>query len=643
MISWLALPAQKPPSLGPNTETKEAPPSLSVQRTRLLTAADLEAFLDGFVPIQLQRDNIAGAVVLVVKDGKVLFGKGYGFSDGAKRTPVSVEQTIFRPGSISKTFVWTAVMQQVEQGRIDLHHDVNDYLDFKIPATFGQPITMADLMTHTPGFEETVKELFVANASDLRPLGDYLVEHLPREIFPPGTTPAYSNYGAALAGYIVQRVSGTPLETYLEQNILAPLDMRHSTFRQPLPDNLKPLMSLGYNQASKPAKEFEVVEAWPAGSLSSTAEDMAHFLIAHLQDGEYNGARILKPETARFMHSRALELLPSMNGMACGFYEESRNGRRIIGHGGDSQWFHSDMHLLLEDHLGFFVSYNSAGKGEYSGRSALWHGFLDRYFPYSAPAIAPSATAEKDARSVAGTYWESRRSETNFFAVTGLGQAKLSVNSDKTISMDGEKDFAGNPKHFEEIAPLLFREVHGQSLLGFKKDYAGRQILITDFPVFVGQPVPALKNGILNIVVFVSAMVLFILTLLSWPVNAILRKHYHQRLELPNWYRTSRWWMRIICALNLTFVGGLAVWAIAVNDNIGLINGHFDARLRLLQFFGALGATGALFSLYHCLRSWQTTGLWFWTKLWNSALMLACIGYACFLLNWHLLNLDLNY
>ena len=237
----------------------------------------------------------------------MLFAKGYGYSDVKSKKPVTVDATLFRPGSISKTFTWTAVMQLVEQGKIDLNRDVNDYLDFKIPATFGKPITMKDLMTHTPGFEETLQDLFVAKAADMRPLRDYVTTHLPAQIFPPGTTPAYSNYGATLAGYIVQRVSGMPFDDYVEKNILQPLGMKHTTFRQPLPDDLKPLMSKGYNRASQPAKDFEFVQAWPAGSLSTTADDMSHFMIAHLQNGQYNGAQILKPETAQLMHSRAFE------------------------------------------------------------------------------------------------------------------------------------------------------------------------------------------------------------------------------------------------------------------------------------------------------------------------------------------------
>ena len=152
-----------------------------------MTAPDVEAFLDGVMPLQLEREDIAGAVIVVVKDGKILFAKGYGYSDVAKRTPVTPDATLFRPGSISKLFTWTSIMQLVEQKKLDLDRDVNDYLDFKIPATYPQPITLRNIMTHTPGFEEAIKDLFIADAKDLKPLGDYVKAALPERVFPPGT------------------------------------------------------------------------------------------------------------------------------------------------------------------------------------------------------------------------------------------------------------------------------------------------------------------------------------------------------------------------------------------------------------------------------------------------------------------------
>ena len=168
--SWAQGPAPKTSNVITQTPKEAASPA----STPALTEADLRAFVDGMMPLELERGDIAGAVVLVVKDGKILFAKGYGYAEVAAKKPVTPDGTLFRPGSISKLFTWTAVMQLVEEGKLNLDRDVNDYLDFKIPAAFGKPITLRNIMTHTSGFEETAKDLFVKDASDMKPLDAYL-------------------------------------------------------------------------------------------------------------------------------------------------------------------------------------------------------------------------------------------------------------------------------------------------------------------------------------------------------------------------------------------------------------------------------------------------------------------------------------
>src|ERR1700749_933485 len=182
--------------------------SISSPPAHPLERADLEPWLDGFMPYAIERGDVAGAVVAVVKNGEVIFAKGYGLADVEKHTPVDAERTMFRPGSVSKLFTWTAVMQLVEQGKLDLDHDVNEYLDFKIPARADGPITLRDIMTHTPGFEEQIRSLIVDDPKQLIPLKAYAERSTPVRIFKAGSTPAYSNYATALAGYIVERVSG---------------------------------------------------------------------------------------------------------------------------------------------------------------------------------------------------------------------------------------------------------------------------------------------------------------------------------------------------------------------------------------------------------------------------------------------------
>src|ERR1041385_3131708 len=193
-----AAPAAPGTTAGPGTSAADRP----------LTAEDMEPWLDGYMPYALHSADIAGAVVTVVKDGQVIVARGYGWADIARRSPVDPNLTLFRPGSVSKLVTWTAVMEQVEAGKLDLDADVNRYLDFEIPPRNGQPITLRQIMTHTPGFEEAIKDLITRDPKSVRPLGEYLKRWTPHRIFDAGTTPAYSNWATCLAGYMVERVSG---------------------------------------------------------------------------------------------------------------------------------------------------------------------------------------------------------------------------------------------------------------------------------------------------------------------------------------------------------------------------------------------------------------------------------------------------
>ena len=639
------------PALPPQsalTSQKEARPGTEAARPQAaahaMTVDDVSAFLDGFMPLQLSREDIAGAVVVVVKDGKILFAKGYGYSNVEKRIPVSADNTLFRPGSISKLFNWTAVMQQVEQGKLDLDRDVNDYLDFKIPPTYTKPITLRDIMTHTPGLEETVQELFVPDAAHLTPLDQYLKAHLPRRIFPPGTTPAYSNYATALSGYILQRVSGESFDEYIDNHIFHPLGMTHSTVRQPLPKDLQPLMSNGYQAASEPAKPFEFVEATPAGSSSVAGADMARFMIAHLQDGKFEKSQILGPETAKLMHARQFANLPDMNGMALGFYEETRNGHRIIGHGGDTQYFHSDLHLILDQGVGFFISYNSAGKGETSAREAVWHAFLDRYFPYE-PAVADAPpTAKDDAELVSGRYIITRRADTTILKVlTVLGQLKVFPNADGTISIDALKDLNGQPKKLEEIGPLMFRAVHDQDKIAFKRDDTGRLVLVMDFPVFVFQRAPLQQNSVFNLTLIIAAIVIFVLTLVFWPVAAILRRHYGRPLNLTPQLSRIRLIVRLVCLLDVVFLSAFLVFFSMAEKDIGVLSPRFNPLLRAIQIVGWLGVLGTVAALVRAFRSWREKERWLWSKIAETAIALACLAFVWFVFSWNMLVWNLRY
>ena len=639
----LSVLAQAPDEALKKREGSQPPvPAPSQSGVHEMTATDVEAFLDGLVPLQIKQSDIAGATIAVVKDGKLLFAKGYGYSDVKNNKTISPQDTLFRPGSISKLFTWTAIMQLYEQGKLDLDRDINEYLDYKIPDAFGKPITLKNVMTHTPGFEEQVKDLITQNSGSPN-LGQYLKTHIPTRIYPPGTVPAYSNYATSVAGYIVERVSGKPFDEYVAENIFKPLNMTHSSFTQPLPSNLAPFMSNGYRLGSGDAQPFEIVNPFPAGSLSSSATDMAQFMIAHLQDGQLGSARILKPETARLMHSRLFALDDAANAMCYGFYEESRNGHRIIGHGGDTVFFHSDLHLVLDQKVGFFVSYNSAGRSDSSGRTNLWQSFLDRYYPYTENPKT-SATAKDDANAAAGTYELSRRSDTSFLKTASLlGQFKVAAVGDGDIEIPQLTGANGKPKRWQAIGPMTFLERGGQDKLIFKPDQSGRMQMVLPYPFFVGQRIGTLQNGKLMTIVLVTSLVLMLLTLILWPIGWFVRRHYGRKLELTARDRLLRILVRLVFVLDLIFIAALFGLTLYGLEHLEVFSDRGAIWFRLIQIVGVIGAIGTLVVLVNAILTWLGRRWSIWMKLQALVLLLASLGVLWFAFAGNLLRFSSTY
>ena len=645
LASFVIGQVPSPPPFTKREASPATPAAAAPKNNHEMTAADVEAFLDGIVPLQLKHSDIAGATVSVVKDGKLLFAKGYGYADVQKEQPVSAAETLFRPGSISKLFTWTAVMQLFEQGKLDLDRDVNEYLDFKIPDAFGKPITLKHIMTHTPGFEEQIKDLFTTTGGSPN-LGEYLKTHIPARIYPPGTVPAYSNYATALAGYIVQRVSGRSYEDYVDENIIKPLNMTHSTFKQPLPSNLASFMSGGYRRGSDPAEQFEIINPFPAGSLSSSAADMAQFMMAHLQDGQLGDVHILKPDTARLMHSRLFALDDAANAMCYGFYEETRNGHRIIGHGGDTVYFHSDLHLVLDQNVGFFVSYNSAGTSTGLGdspRANLWEAFLDRYYPYSVQA--ESFTGSKEAaHAVSGTYTLSRRSETSFFKTASLlGEFSVSPVADGDIEVSLLTGANGKPKRWQAISATTFLERDGQDKLIFKRDPSGELQMILPFPFFIGQPVGKLQNGKLLLAVLGISLLVMLLTWILWPIAWFVRRHYGGKLELTASERLLRIGVRLVFLLDLIFIASLIGLVSYGLTHLEMFSSQGTKWFHLVQIVGVVGAIGSLVVLLNAVFSWKSKRRRLWGKLGATVMLLACLGVLWFSFAGNLLHFSSTY
>ncbi|WP_282944812.1 serine hydrolase domain-containing protein [Cellulomonas endometrii] len=572
--------------------------------TPALTRSDVDAWLDGFLPAALERTGIPGATVSVVHDGAVLTARGYGWADtgadGGDPVPVDPERTLFRPGSVSKLVTATAVMQLVESGDVDLDADVAEYLDFDLPRAFDEPITLRHLLTHTAGFEERVGGLIGAEGTpvDLRAA---LAEEPPEQVFRPGTVPAYSNYGNSLAGYVVERVSGEPFEQYVRDHVLEPAGMASATFEQPVPEALRDRLAEGYATSSDPSAGFEVVGTPPAGALSASATDMAAFMLAQLGE-PVTGEQVLDAGTRALMQRPALDAdtlgtLAAGPRMTLGFFQEDRNGHRIVGHGGDTQVFHSHLQLYPDDRTGVFVSVNGSGRGALDSlelREQLMHGFTDRYFPGSGEvataddaadaSAVDEATAREHAAQLEGTWTSSRAMRSTFLAVTDLlAPTHVTAQDDGRIVI-APGPLADRPVLYEEVEPWVYREVGGQRTIAARVTDGKAEAIGYD-SAFALLPAPAATDVALPALA-VSAVVLLV-GVLSWPVGAVVRRVRH-RGPADRAGRTERVLTRVASTAAVLALTG---WALTVPTVMALQDVPVG-QVRLLQGLQAVGVLG---------------------------------------------------
>lgn len=519
-----------------STASRPAQAAAQLQPTLPLQVAEVEAFMDGLIDAQLEAYHLPGATVAVVQDDALLFAKGYGYADVAARTPVVADQTLFRPGSISKLFIWTAVMQLVEAGKLDLNADVNSYLTaFQIPSTYPEPITLAHLLTHTPGFEERGDGLFLHSVDEKLPLVDYLQRYMPARVRPPGTLTAYSNYGTTLAGYIIEQVTGMPYEQYIEEKILQPLQMTHSTFRQPLPSALAPDLAVGYlyTGGQYQPRGFEVVQASPAGALSATATDIANFMLAHLQNGRFGDTRILQEATAQTMHEQLFTNDPRVSGFAHGFIEATLNGQKLLWHAGDTIFFHSTLVLVPAHKLGFFVSYNGA-TGALAYMSTM-RAMMDHYFPASVTAPpAPISDAATQAQRVSGSYIAARSNQSGVEKVANLFQllnVQSLANGELLVSMGTPAQLTAR---YAATEPLVYVPVDvPPSIFGklvFRADAQGQvtHLFQQNNPTTAYLKAPWYAAGSFNFTLLGVTLLLFLITVIGGLVALWLRWRYHE-------------------------------------------------------------------------------------------------------------------
>lgn len=622
----------------PETSAPTTPTPATAQE--LNDPQELENLIDSVLAEELENSTTPGAVISVVKDGKIFFAKGYGYADIDQKTPVVADRTLFRVASLSKLFTATAAMQLYGKGSIDLNGDVSKYLDFKLNNPYPEPVTFAEIMTHTGGVTKRRIGLAARTEAELEPLAKHLPRYMPPVFWPPGELYSYSSYSIALLGYLIERVTNTPFIQYIDKNILQPLDMQRSTFLQPPPPELANDLAVGYQ---KQGGEFKPVpylylNIYPAAGFQSTAIDMAHFMIAHLQLGRYEDRRILEPDVARLMHVTHFVNYPGLPGTSYGFREEFINNIRTIGHLGSLRGYSSSVTLLPDRNIGIFIANNS-----FSGiHGKIIKKFFDRYFP--APANPSSAPEQKnlDLGRFTGYYRDVEYPRHTLAKLSGVFEhIKVVENDNNTLTVQTpDLFFIGKvpPKHLVPVNVPVFRRVEDNVLTAFEEDAKGRMFAFNPLYAKIGAfvRVPWYETVWVQVGLVVFCALFFLTACIAWLIRPLI-----QRLRGKSSKDTQElgWALRVaglIGLLNLVFLIGLplSLWLIGVWK---LAYG-VPAIVIVLLCLPILATALTVVLAASAIVSWVKKRWNLATRIHYSLVTLAALAFIPFLTYWNLLG-----
>ncbi|GAA0458776.1 FmtA-like protein [Actinoplanes capillaceus] len=595
------------------------------------TPAALAGFFDGTLPNRLTAARVPGAAVSVAAGGATAFAKGYGMADTERAVPFDASRSLVRIASISKLFTWTAVMQQVEAGRLDLDADVNRYLTgFQVPGAYDQPVTLRHLMSHTAGFEDVITGTGARDAADVPPLGRYLADHMPARIRPPGEVSAYSNYGAALAGHIVSEVSGERYDQYVQRHLLDPLGMARSTAAEPVPAALAPDLARSYDTDLTPPKvyPFTFDRMPPDGSITTTAADMAAFMNAHLHEGRSGAGRILTPQTTARMHQRSFTADPRVDGYAHGFKERTVNGHRVLMHDGGWEGFTSIMMLVPDCDLGLFLTMNSLSGGD-PDLQRLVDDFFDRFAPERGAAggeQAPRATvgAARPAEPRAGFYKPTRHNATSFEKFTTLlSPSRLAVDDAGAVTF--------RQKTWTPQGDGRYQAADGDRLV-FLVGTDGRHYVATDGSA------AELMSRAETLPVNLGVLLVFLLPVLgvpALPIGRLVRRIRRRPAGTTPTWRLARRLAVAAALLGVVFLGGLILTVLTLSGDF--LYG-VPLTFQLLRGVPVVALTAAVAATGLTVKGWRGSGAGVAARVHQAALLTAMVALTWFLWQWNLLG-----
>jgi CubicO group peptidase (beta-lactamase class C family) len=632
----------------------EGEPALNLQKDDTVTPApsapglgdrtEFAAFMDSLFNAEMAAREAPGAAVSVVKDGEIFFAKGYGYANVEQQIPVDAEHTLFRVASISKLFTATATMQLQEQGLLDLTDDISPYLGnrVKLENPFPEPVTFAQMLTHTDGSTKRRLGLAAPTEAKLQPLEDYLAEHLPPIVYPPGELFSYSSHSIALLGYLVQRIADQPFVDYIDEHILSPLEMNRSSFAQPPPHRQD--LATGYR---KRGNTFESVpylylNIGPGAALSSTVTDMAHFMIAQLQGGQYQNSRILQPESVADMHRIHFRSYPQLPGTGYGFRERRINGLQALGHLGSLRGYSSSLTLLPDQNIGLFIVSNSLN----GVHGRVIQKFFDHYFPQESPPTGnlpePIDVFQLNLSPFAGTY---RDLEYPRHTIAKLTAPYMHINIKATesgLTVKTPALFFRNDRpdsQLEPLNPLLFRHRDDGTLTAFGADQNGN-ILYAYNPVLSKMAtftkIAWYENLWFHGGLLLASVLIFLSGCWIWPLHPALRSLRGKPFAVPRPH-SSAWQMAgLVSTLNLIFLIGfpLSLWLYGA-WKLAYGMPWFGIAFLILPITSAVLTAGMVVI---ALWGWITTKWSILGRLHYTVLALAATIFALLLTYWNVLG-----
>ena len=603
-------------------------------QTILTNPQELETWLDEFMAEQMDKLHIPGVTFSLVQNGELFFAEGYGYADLEQQIPVVADRTVFCVGGNSKLFTATAIMQLVEKGLVNIDEDVNKYLpDFQLKNNYPQPVTIAHLLTHTAGFDNSFIGMGTLKASDVVPLGEHLAAKMPARVRSSGEMIIGCNYSYGLLGYIVELVAGIPFSQYIDKNILQPLEMNHSSFE--LPSHLAQNLALSYRYKEKQKTyqvlPFDYLQIPPTGSLNATATDMANFMIAHLQHGRFKSQRIVSETTCQQMQKQRFTNDPRLPGMCLGFWEYLGNKQPAIGHsGGVVSGYRSLLYLLPSHNLGLFISDN--GSSNISGK--LIEQFLERYFPVDedSASFQPSPENRQRLKRYQGSYRSHGYPRHSLAKVLLLWSSppRLKAEADGTLS-NPKTLKSPNPVYLQEIEPLLLQVKDRDDCVVAKESDDGK---ITDLLIGSGvvKKLAWYETNTFHwmliwlfILVFLSGFVVSIFALTRFPGNS--------------WHQLAQLLAGVICGLNLVCAFGMLILEPLTKNNyrFKLVYGVpkiITFLLSILLFTSVLALGLPIFAVL----AWINNEWSLMEQLHYSLVALTALGLIPFLNYWNLLG-----